>query len=365
MSAYRGGVGVLSMNVRTAVGRRLAVNVRDDHGRVLLARGAPLTGGLCERLAQRGYRTVYVQDGVSDDVLPREAISEKTRTMATTVARESLRRAEQGGEVPVGQVVKAVEAIMLDLAHAEGSALELEALRSVSDYTYVHSVNVCVYALFVGVAAGLPGEHLRALGVGALLHDVGKVFCAELCGKQGKLEPAEWERIRQHPVDGFEILRKHRDLHLFSAHIAYQHHERLDGTGYPRGLTTEKILPVARMVAVADVYDAMTADRPHAGAREPVAAMAELQRGAGRVYDAEYVRTFLRRMAVYPTGTPLLLKDGTLAVVVGQSGDPGVPSVRLLGRAGRRFEGLAQVPAAGDLAVVQVLTRWPPWLEAG
>jgi putative nucleotidyltransferase with HDIG domain len=241
--------------------------------------------------------------------------------------------------------------------------LELSALRNVSDYTYAHSVHVCVYSVLIGQSLGLHGSDLRHLGVGALLHDVGKVLCADLCNRPDALGPEDWARIRQHPIDGFEMLRQHRDLHLFVAHVAYQHHERLDGSGYPRGLREGKILPFARIVAVADVYDAMTADRPHASAQAPQDAASALLEGAGRLFDREAVRAFLQRLAMYATGTPVLLADGTVAVVARQGASPAEPVVRLLGRGGAAFGAQEEVPATGEHAIAQILPQWPAWLR--
>lgn len=351
--------------MRAALGQTLGRVVRDEMGRVLLSPGARLTPGLCEVLARRGYSRVYVQDGIADDVGPREALTEQTRTLAHGVAVECFRQIGRGDALPLETVVSTVDAILRDLARARDVVLEFATLRSASDYTYVHSVNVCVYSLLVAQALAVSGQELRALGVGALLHDVGKVLCADLCSKPGALSEADWTRIRQHPIDGFEMLRQHHDLHLFAAHIAYQHHERLDGSGYPRGLRAERILPVARIVAAADVYDAMTSDRPYAPARSTLEALAVLREGAGRLFDADVVRAFVQRLAVYPSGTPVLLADSSVGVVVGQGSHPDAPRVRVLGRAGTTFPGDCEVEATGVQAVGSVLQNWPPWLIAG
>jgi HD-GYP domain-containing protein (c-di-GMP phosphodiesterase class II) len=355
-----------SVDIRQATGCRLGRAVKDARGRILLAAGTCLTPGLCEALLRRGFLQVYVFDGLADDLAPRDAIAESTRALAQTAVHQCFQAIErgQGDDLPLRQALCAVDQVLEDLTAARDAVLELSALRSVSDYTYVHSVHVCVYSLMIGQALGLSGPDLRQLGVGALLHDVGKVLCADLCNRPGPLRPEEWARIRQHPIDGFEMLRRHHELPLLAAHVAYQHHERLDGSGYPRGLRDGKILSFARIVAVADVYDAMTADRPHCRAQPPERAMAVLRDGAGVLFDAEAVQTLMRRLALYPTGTPVLLADGTVAVVVRQGADPSHPVVRPLGRAGRVFREREEVAAVGERAVAQVLTHWPAWLRS-
>lgn len=351
------------MDVRNAVGSQLGTAVKDERGRILLAAGTPLTEGLCDALVRRGFMQVFVRDGIADDVIPRDTLASGTRDLAESTARKCFQRLGRGEGLPLQAVVGTVNAILEDLSRAHGAVLEFATLRSVSDYTFTHSVNVCVYSLLIGQAMGVVGGDLRSLGSGALLHDVGKILCADLCGRPGPLSPEDWVRMRQHPIDGFEMLRQHHELHLFAAHIAYQHHERLDGSGYPRGLRNGKILPFARIVAVADVFDAMTADRPHAAARLYSEAMAFVGTGAGTLFDTEVVRVFMRRMAIYPTGTPVLLADGTVGVVVDQGAQPGEPLVRLLGRGGRIYEDHEPVPAIGDRAVSQVLAQWPRWLR--
>jgi len=349
--------------LETAVGLALAREIRDEHGRLLLAAGARLTPEACARLARRQQDAVYVRDGIADELAPGEGLAARTRQLVAHAARDALHWAERGGTVPLGTMQRAVDAAIADLT--SGGVLELDALRSASQYLFTHSVHVCAYALLMGVAMGLPAEHLRALGMGALLHDVGKVCCAGVWNKPGPLTPEEWTVVRRHAKDGFELLRPQRGLHLFAAHAAFQHHERLDGSGYPRGLSGEQILPIARMVAVADVFDAMTAERPHAGAVSPQEAVAELLAGAGRLYDAEAVRIFTARVAIFPTAARVRLRDGTVAVVVAQGRTPQQPVVRLLGRSGQVFSTPQEAPATGDLEVAAVLGAWPEWLGGG
>lgn len=359
-----GGGTVRSVEIRHASGQHLGVAVKDERGRILLAAGTSLTAGLCDALIRRGFLQVLVRDGIADDAIPQDALSAETRQIATQTARHCFDNLSQGDRPPLTAVMTAVDRIVEDLCESGNAVLEFSTLRSVSDYTYMHSVNVCVYALLIGQSLGVVGAELRCLGSGALLHDVGKILCADLCNKAGPLTAEDWVRVKQHPVDGFEMLRQHRELHLFAAHIAYQHHERMDGSGYPRGLTGEQMLPFARVVAVADVFDAMTSDRPHARAKRPSEAMVAVREGSGPAFDPEVVRAFMRRIAIYPTGTPVLLADGTVAVVVDQSAESGQPIVRLLGRAGRRHRTEEQVSAIGDRAITEVLAQWPRWLDA-
>ena len=170
----------------------------------------------------------------------------------------------------------------------------LSALRSHDPYTYRHSLRTVRLSLLLGRACGVVTHaHLRVLSLGALAHDLGKIFIpGEVLHKEGRLTAEEWEAVRQHPFDGARML-----LGVAASEgvcrVAAEHHERWDGCGYPANLSGEQIDFNARVVAVADAFDAMTSERPY---RPPVGyeeAAAELERCAGTQFDPEVVRTFL------------------------------------------------------------------------
>ena len=351
------------VDTREAQGYRLAQRIVDGDGRTLLATGVPLTAGLCEALVHRGFMRLFIEDGISDGVAPENVLVPQTRALAMQTLRACLQDLSAGDAPPLHLVTATIDAILADLAAAGDAVLEFAALQSASAYTYTHSVNVCVYSLLVARSLGYAPRDLRVVGAGALLHDVGKLLCADICCKPGPLDEEERVRVRQHPQDGFEMLRRHHELHLFVAHMAFQHHERMDGSGYPRGLRGEQILPCARIVAVVDAYDAMTADRPYARARPPDEAMAEILRMTGSALDAVVVQAFMRRMAIYPAGTPVLLADGCIGIVVTQTEDPHAPLVRPLARAGHILAHDA-TRACGTQRILHTLPRWPTWLQA-
>ena len=171
----------------------------------------------------------------------------------------------------------------------------LAALRSHDPYTYRHSLRTVRLSVLLGRACGVSTHaSLRVLSLGALAHDLGKIFIpGDVLHKEGSLTAAEWAAIRRHPLDGARLL-----IGVAASEgvcrVAAEHHERWDGRGYPAGLSGERIDFNARVVAVADAFDAMTSERPY---RPPVGyaeAAAELARCAGAQFDPEVVRTFLR-----------------------------------------------------------------------
>lgn len=170
----------------------------------------------------------------------------------------------------------------------------MRALRAHDPYTYRHSLRTVRLSLMLGRACGVSLPGLRVLGFGAVVHDVGKIFIpGEVLHKDGALDAREWAAVRRHPLDGAQMLFEISPPSGVCRIVA-EHHERWDGRGYPDGLRGEEIDFNARVVAVADAFDAMTSVRPYRPAAGTDAALAELERCAGTQFDPTVVLSFLR-----------------------------------------------------------------------
>ncbi|MCR4398626.1 MAG: HD-GYP domain-containing protein, partial [Firmicutes bacterium] len=213
-----------------------------------------------------------------------------------------------------------------------GLTFSIATLRSLDEYTFVHSLNVSVLALVIGVESGLGRKGLIELGVGALLHDVGKAIVpVNLLNKPDELTDQEMAIMKLHTIEGFQILRSQPGVSLLSAHVAFQHHERMDGLGYPRGLTGDEIHCYARMTAVADVMDALTAPRPYRRGLLPDQARNLVASLGGSHLDGVYVSILVNRVSVFPAGTVVRLASGEVGIIARQSpSDPARPVVRVL-----------------------------------
>gem|GEM_PF-546303 len=281
-------------------------------GRTLLAPGVVLTARVLHRLEELGISTLYVRE--PGDVDPKvvaeatEVVSERTRGQAYQAVQQYMTRLKAGLVNPVqeGRRLSLVVRQIVDEVLANRDViLQLADIRAVEGYLFSHSVGVAVTASFLGIHLGLDHRSLVGLCLGALLHDVGKVRIADaLWNKPTQLSPGEFQEIQRHTVYGFDILRRNPAFDRRAAHVAYQHHERWDGSGYPRGLTGEKIHLWARVVAVVDVFDALTTDRVYRPARPVHQVLGYIEAEAGRSFDPTVVRTFLARVAPYPVGQP-------------------------------------------------------------
>lgn len=298
-------------------GMKLAKPLYNADGQILLNAGVELKEHYLARLQELDLTYVYVDDDLTADIDIPDVVSEKVRMEAVMNSKAILEKIRVGKGVDATQAKQVTNMLVDELSLNAGILLNFIDMRSKADYLFTHSVNVCIISIMTGIRLGYDELRLRDLGIGALLHDVGKIeIAAEIVNKTGRLTAAENEEIKKHPQLGFEILRKNPDISLISAHCAYQHHERLDGCGYPRGLQGEQIHPFAQIVAIADVYDALVSDTAYRKAIPVYEALAIILKAGGSYFDAELVEKFAENIAAYPIGTVVRLNNNQIGVVV-------------------------------------------------
>ncbi|HZJ84333.1 MAG TPA: HD-GYP domain-containing protein [Syntrophomonadaceae bacterium] len=303
--------------LRLEEGMVVARTVYDGDARVLLHAGIILDKIYIKRLQELGINSIYVKDPLINDIVIPEPISETTRIQTIKVIKDNFTNLESNRKLNIKAVKTLVENILDELLQNYNLLIHLTDIRTYDDYTFAHSVNVCILSIMTGITLGYHDLKLRELGLGALLHDVGKVrIDKEILNKPDDLTRKEYDEIKKHPAYGFEILRQYQDIPLLSAHVAYQHHERWDGNGYPRKLKGSEIHEYARIVAAADIYDALLADRPYRPAYSINQALIVLKRLAGTYLDKEVVTALISNIAIYPIGTIVELNTGDVAVVV-------------------------------------------------
>ncbi|MFC5468379.1 HD-GYP domain-containing protein [Cohnella suwonensis] len=305
-------------------GMRLAKKIYSDDGIVLLAEGVELNATLIRRLGECGITYVYIQDDRTSDLVVRELISEETQRRVLQAVKMAFKgfvdqpsRGRNGTYPYVGRRMRqAMHLILDDLSRNQDAMIMLMNMQTVDNYLYRHSLNVCVYTALLGLAHGYDDEQMVTLGMGALLHDVGKTqISMKVLLKPDKLSDYEFAEMKRHTERGYYLLKDEPNIPLLAAHCAFQHHERLDGSGYPRGIKGNEIHDFAKWIGIVDSYDAMTSHRIYRKAMLPHQAVEALYSGSGTLYETSMLRLFRDKVAIYPIGMSVKLNTGQTAVV--------------------------------------------------
>ncbi len=316
---------------------KLGINLYGVDGRLLLARGAILTSRAIDHLKKIGIWEVYIDDPDTSDIIAEGILDELTRRKILMAINKEFSKAKIVNEKRVLnidlEVFRGIVKIILkNIFLNKQKLVNLINLKTFDDYIYVHSLDVTIYALILGVELAIHDDKLELLGLGALLHDVGKLFLpSSVVNKQEKVTDEEYEILKSHVLIGYEVLGKLIDVPTVSKTVVLFHHERYDGNGYPRGLKDGEIPLFARITSVADVYDALISDRPWREAFLPHVALEYLLSGGDTLFEKRLVRTFVEKIAVYPLGTTVKLTTGEIGVV--KEVKPGFssrPTVRIL-----------------------------------
>jgi len=221
-----------------------------------------------------------------------------------------------GKLVHVDAVLEVVNDLTASILQNPNVALWLTKLREQDEFNAAHSINTCILAVAFGRHLGLPRDVLEAIGLGAMLHDIGlNEPSNDIIRSKVRLDTDDFKLVRRHPLDGMFSLKRLDDLPRITRDIIRWHHERIDGSGYPHGLKGDEIPETVRIAGIADVYDAMTSDRAYRRAMQPPDALAELSRDADRTFGKDLVRSFIHCVGIYPVGSVVKLNTGAIAMV--------------------------------------------------
>jgi putative nucleotidyltransferase with HDIG domain len=225
-----------------------------------------------------------------------------------------------------------VDSLAQAVAQNRTALLALTALKNYDNYTFTHMVNVSILTMGQARGLGIEGSLLREFGLAALMHDIGKVKTpTEILNKPEKLTDAEFDILRRHTVDGAEILRRTPEMPALAPVVAFEHHLRADGTGYPRDVSRPQLNLGTMLCGIADVYDAMRSQRVYQEAFPTDRILAVLQRNDGAQFDQHLVRRFSQLVGIYPAGNLVRLDSGEIAVVLKPyAADPYRPRVRVV-----------------------------------
>ena len=351
---------------RIQPGMVLEKTILDKSGKILLKSGIELTRNYIDRLKRHGIRGIYIQHDKSNIDIKESSLSEESKASLDIIhTREDIEGILNGSNyasleneiktmykslgvnrrtsrMELDGILGIIKNLTQKFTPYSGKVpsllnLDLESTLSlmgnVDDYLYRHSVNVAVLSLLIGLELNLSEEDLEKLTIGALLHDVGKLFVnQDIINKRGILTDDEYEQVKKHSAEGYKYLREIYEMPTKSYVGILQHHERYDSLGYPNQVKGKDIFLFGRIIAIADVYDAITSDRPHRKAMLPTEAMEYVMGGAGTMFDYDLVSIFVDKIAPYPCGSRVTLSNGSEAVVIRNNTGLGCrPTVEIIG----------------------------------
>lgn len=326
-------------------GMRLGKSIVTADGRVLLQAGTMLRESFIDPLLAHGVASVYIVNELAPDIEPVDVVSDETRRQLSAELKKTMAEIDRTfaeasktgvrrfqATLRAERLRSTIDAIVGELLANPKATVSLQDIRTADEYTLGHSVNVCILSTLLGVELGYSPQELRELALGALLHDIGKIAVPpEILNKPDKLTPEETEIMNQHTTMGWMMLKDQREVSYTSAIVALQHHERWSGGGYPMNLSGNQIYKFARVCAVTDCYDAMTADRIYRKGLSPVVALETLSGPMHGFFEPRILLAFLNCIAPWPVGSMVEITGGQKAVVVAvDRGRADRPKVRVV-----------------------------------
>ena len=288
-------------------GMMVGKSIYNEKGSILVNYRVKLTNKLISRMKEKGLPGLYIDDDLSADINVEDLISDELGIKATKVLKK----------MDIDAALDVANDLTEELSLNGDINVNLVSLRMNSDYTYKHSVSVAVLSVLTGIGIGLKKAMLKELAAAALLHDIGKInIPIEILDKPGPLTEEEYEKIKQHSELGYEKLKGNINISSKTKMGVYMHHENINGSGYPMGLKDDQIYMFAKIIHIADVYDAITNERAYKKAQPPQEAIEFLMSNSGSMFQPEYVKAFITYIPVYPKGRNVELSDGEIAVVV-------------------------------------------------
>lgn len=301
-------------------GMILGDNLYNNYGDLMLSKGTVLTKEYVKSIERLQYNGVYIDDDISKDIQIINIISDSVRAQTVKSIKDVFIHCEKDSPDVKPDLKKAkllIENIVDEIFTNKHLMVNMIDMKVFDDYTYYHSVNVAVLSIVLGMALKMERDELCNLGFAALLHDIGKVFVSrDILNKAGRLTPGEFEEIKTHSLLGCNHIKKGYGVANSTYMAILDHHEKYEGGGYPNNLRGDNISWYGRIISVADVYDALTSDRPYRKALLPSDAMEYVMASTTIQFDPKVVEVFVKKIAPYPIGTCVKLSNGLTGIVV-------------------------------------------------
>jgi HD-GYP domain-containing protein (c-di-GMP phosphodiesterase class II) len=292
---------------------------RNNFSTLLLAEGQVLNNIYINRINYHNIEGVYIENEAFSDIIVESYIDDNLKTESLKSIRDTYYEFQiSSGKINafmIKQMSLIVNNIVTELLYKDNLAYNLVDFKNYDSYTFQHCLNVAVLSISTGISMQLSEHKLNDIGLAGMLHDIGKMLIPiEVLNKPGKLTMEEYEIIKTHPANATKQLRNlvpHEVLRAIE-----DHHEKLDGTGYPNGKKDDNISLYSRILSICDVYDALTSDRPYRKSIFPNEVVEYLMGCADKQFDYKVLKHFIKVIVAYPVGTFVKLSSGKLAVVV-------------------------------------------------
>ncbi|HPN31266.1 MAG TPA: HD-GYP domain-containing protein [bacterium] len=304
-------------------GVKLAKPVYNSEANILLDKNCVLTEKYIERIKNIGVRTIFIEDDISDGIYINDVINEENRVEAVKFIRKLLKFCEAIKEynkikLDIDYLFVIVKNLVEDLWHNRNKVFTPSIdVKNAENYTAAHSVNTAIISMVIGIGLQWSKEDIIELGMGAILHDVGKTKIPNsILDKPGRLTNEEYDIIKTHSEFGYKILKNIQNVSEDVLKVSWQHHEKVNGQGYPLGLKEKEIIENAKIVALADVFDALTSDRVYKNRMPSDMAIKIILGAAGSHFSSIYTSVFDNYAQMYPPGSIVQLTNGMFGIVL-------------------------------------------------
>lgn len=286
----------------------------------LLNRGQKLTAAMIGRINDAGVSGVYVESELAEDICPNEILPPEYKKKVISEMKTVFSSCEHSGSLTARALERGVDIaqeLVGKILDQDTYLVDVMTIKDYDNYTYSHCMYVAMFSVLIGIRLKYNSQQLTELALCGLMHDIGKVdIPLDIINKNGRLTEAEFARVKTHPLRSIERLRHNHSLTQRVFNGISCHHEKIDGTGYPYGLKGDDIHIYARILALADVYDALTSNRSYRRAWSSAEAIEYIISQSGIHFDYELVSSFLKTVAAYPSGSIVKLSNGMAALVV-------------------------------------------------
>lgn len=337
-------------------GHILHDNIFNIDGQCLFTAGTKLEATVLDKLVGMGYRTLIISDSQDSGVEARPLISDGLRLAGGRMMHKTFQSLRGKTDVltapdlDLKSIFETCNAIVDEVALGERRRpVDVLSVKTPEDYAAEHAVQVAVLSAYVGARLGYNLMHLRDLIVGAILHDIGEAFLpSDLVNKKTKYSPDDSSKMQQHGVLGFKYLSRFSDCKATSRAVAIQHHERVSGKGYPKGLVGPQIHQYSGIVGACDIFDSMTSDRPYRPRQPAIVALGVLMSSKEPLFAPELREIFAQLFCPFPIGTWVTLSDGSAGIVKAVPKEtPSRPDVKVV------YDSLGQTAASTTVKLSQ------------